>query len=150
MRLDACEASRICGACRRLEGPPGGSSRRFILEVHPEAPLRRFRKFRRFRSSQRFRTCRNLRKFRHFRCFCMDSESDFRRFSRSQRASDSTRKAKGRTFVFAGRRSTFKGSQTSQQSRKSKKIDEKWLGCCFAHEPRDKNLVVPLQDTTWR
>ena len=39
-------------------------------------------------------------------------EIDFRCFSRLQCVRDRTRGAKGRTFVFAGRRSTFKGSQT--------------------------------------
>ena len=34
------------------------------------------------------------------------------------RASDSTRSAKGRTFVFADRRSTFKASQTLQKEQK--------------------------------
>ena len=56
-----------------------------------------------------------------FRRFLVDFRVDFRGFSRLHRASDSTRSAKGRTSVFAGRRSTFKGSQTSQKNRKSTK-----------------------------
>ena len=61
-----------------------------------------------------------------------------------------TRSAKGRTFVFAGRRSTFKGSQTLQKTQKSKKIDEKSLRRCFANAPREKNSIIPLPDETWR
>ena len=58
---------------------------------------------------------------------------DFRRFSRLLRAIGATRSAKGRTSVFASRRSTFKGSQTSQKNRKSTKISEKSLRRCFAN-----------------
>ena len=62
-----------------------------------------------------------------FRRFRVDLGTDFSGFSRLHRASDLTRSVKGRTSVFAGRRSTFKGSQTSPKKRKSTKIDERSL-----------------------
>ena len=51
-----------------------------------------------------------------------------------------TRSAKGRTFVFAGRRSTFKGLAGFAGKTKLTKIDEKSLRCSFAHEPHEKNV----------
>ena len=87
---------------------------------------------------------------RDFRRFCLDFGVDFRRFSRLPRASDSTHSAKGRTSVFAGRRSTFKGSQTLQKNRKSTKIDETSLRRCFTNAQREENSMFPLPDATWR
>ena len=46
----------------------------------------------------------------------VESGIDFHRFLGLRRADDSTRGAKCRTFVFAGRRGTFKGSQTLQKN----------------------------------
>ena len=66
------------------------------------------------------------------------------------RASDSTRSVKGRTSVFAGRRSTFKGSQTLQKQQKSTKIDKQLLRRCFANAQHKENSIFPLSDATWR
>ena len=60
--------------------------------------------------------------------------------------SNSTRSAKGRTSVFASRRSTLKGSQNSPKQRKSKKIDEKLLRRCFTKALREKNSIFSLPD----
>ena len=61
----------------------------------------------------------------------------------------STRSAKARTFVFAGRRSTFKASRTLQKNRKSTNIDEKSLRRCFANALHEGNSIFPLSDATW-
>ena len=53
--------------------------------------------------------------------------------------SDSTRSAKGRTFVFASRRSTLEGSQARQKHAKSRKLDRTLLGRRFASEPRARS-----------
>ena len=66
------------------------------------------------------------------------------------RASDSTRSVKGRTSVFAGRRSTFKGSQTLQKQQKSTKNDKQLLRRCFANAQHKENSIFPLSDATWR
>ena len=87
---------------------------------------------------------------RNFRRFWLDFGTDFSGFSRLHRASDSTRSAKGRTSVFAGRRSTFKGSQTSPKKRKSTKIDEKLLRRCFANALHAESSIFPFSDATWR
>ena len=87
---------------------------------------------------------------RDFRRFWVDFGIDFSGFSRLHRASDSTRSAKGRTSVFAGRRSTFKGSQTSPKKRKSTKIDEKSLRRCFANALHAESSIFPFSDATWR
>ena len=86
---------------------------------------------------------------RDFRRFLVDFRVAFRGFSRLHRASDSTRSAKGRTFVFADRRSTLKGSQTLQKNQKSTKIDEKSLRQCFANAQRGEKSIFPLPDATW-
>ena len=52
---------------------------------------------------------------------------------------DSTRCAQGRTFVFAGRRSTLEGSQARQKHAKSRKLDRTLLGRRFASEPRARS-----------
>ena len=80
----------------------------------------------------------------------IDSKSNFHRFARVHRGSDWTRSSIGRTFVFAGRRSTFRGLQTSPTKLKSLISDEHSQRCSFAHEPREKNLIVSLWDTNWR
>ena len=85
-----------------------------------------------------------------FRRFRVDLGTDFRGFSRLHRASDSTRSVKGRTSVFAGRRSTFKGSQTLQKERKSTKIHNQLLRRCFANAQHEENSIFPLSDATWR
>ena len=59
---------------------------------------------------------------------------------------DRTRSTKGRTFVFAGRRSTFKGSQTWWINPKSTEIVENSLRHCFANELRVKNRLCCLPD----
>ena len=81
-----------------------------------------------------------------FRRFRVDFRVDFRGFSRLHRASDSTRSAKGRTSVFAGRRSTLEGSQTWRKSRKSTKIAEKSIRHRFANKPHEKNSIFSLLD----
>jgi hypothetical protein len=86
----------------------------------------------------------------HFRRFRVDLGTDFSGFSRLHRASDSTRSVKGRTSVFAGRRSTFKGSQTLQKERKSTKIHNQLLRRCFANAQHEENSIFPLSDATWR
>ena len=126
-----------------MEVHHGGSCRKI-------PKFRRCRKFRSFRRSRESRKCRNLRNCVRFRSFCVDYNSHFRRFARVHRASDSTRGANGRTFVFAGRRSTFKGSQTLLTNLKSLNFGEKSQRCSFAHEPREKNLNFSFPDTTWR
>ena len=65
------------------------------------------------------------------------------------RASDSTHSTKGRTSVFADRRSTFKASQTVQKNKTSMKIDEKSFRQCIANSQRVENSIFPLPDTTW-
>ena len=141
---------------------PGGSSRRIILGGKSQR-FRNFRMIRRFRSSRGIRRLRKFREFRRFqsetgarvapRCdfrrLRLDLGTDFSGFSRLHRASDSTRSAKGRTSVFADRRSTFKGSQTLQKKQKSTKIDEKSLRQCFANAQRRENSIFPLPDATW-
>ena len=62
---------------------------------------------------------------------------------------DSTHSTKGRTFVFADRRSTFKGSQTLQKNKKSTEIDNKSLQQCFANAQQRENSIFPLPDATW-
>ena len=109
--------------------------------------FRLFRRFRKFWSSRGFRRCRIFRKFRSF---CIDSGTNVRCFSRLHRASDSTRSAKSRTSVFAGRRSTFKGSQTLPKKRKSTKIDEKSLRRCFVNALHEENSIFPFSNATWR
>ena len=86
---------------------------------------------------------------RDFRRFRVDFGTDFSGFSRLHRASNSTRSAKGRTSVFAGRRSTFKGSQTLQKNRRSTKIDAKSLRQCFANAQRGENSIFSFPDATW-
>ena len=66
------------------------------------------------------------------------------------RASDSTCGMKGRTFVFVGRRSTFKGSQALQKIQKHAKIEEKSRRCSFAHETGEDNMIFSLPGATWR
>ena len=87
---------------------------------------------------------------RDFRRFWVDFGTDFSGFSRLHRASDSIRSAKSRTSVFAGRRSTFKGSQTLPKKRKSTKIDEKSLRRCFVNALHEENSIFPLSNATWR
>ena len=77
---------------------------------------------------------------RDFRRFLVDFRVDFRGFSRLHRASDSTRSAKGRTSVFAGRRDTLEGSQTLRKNRKSTKIEETSLRRRFVNERREQKL----------
>ena len=64
---------------------------------------------------------------------------DFRTFSRLQCVRDSTCSAESRTLVFAGRRSTFKGSQALPTDRKSTKIDKKLVQRCFMDRMRTKS-----------
>ena len=52
---------------------------------------------------------------------------------------DSNRRAQGRTFVFASRRSTLEGSQARQKHAKSRKLDRTLLGRRFASEPRARS-----------
>ena len=75
---------------------------------------------------------------------------DFRRFSRLLRAIGATRSAKGRTSVFASRRSTLEGSQTLQKNQKLTKIVEKSVRRRFANEPSEKNSIFSLADATRR
>ena len=69
----------------------------------------------------------------------------FRGFSRCHGAGDSTRCARARTFVFAGRRSTLEGSQARQKNAKSRKFDRTSLGRRFASEPlaRSSPFSIP-------
>lgn len=69
---------------------------------------------------------------------------DFRSFSRLQCVRDSTCSAESRTLVFAGRRSTFKGSQTLPTDRKSTKIDKKLVQRCFMDRLRTKSRFFSL------
>ena len=57
----------------------------------------------------------------------VDSGIDFRHFSRCRGMDGSTSRAKCRTSVFTGRRSTFKGSQTLRTNRKATKFNERSL-----------------------
>ena len=90
------------------------------------------------------------RKSRRFRTFRIDSVSDFRRFSRLRHMSDSTRSVKARTFVFAGRRGTFKGSLMLQKYKISMKIAKKSVRCRFAHEPHEEKSIFSFPDATAR
>ena len=69
---------------------------------------------------------------------------DFRTFLRLQCVRDSTCSAESRTLVFAGRRSTFKGSQTLPTDRKSIKIDKKLVQQCFMDRLRTKSRFFSL------
>ena len=90
------------------------------------------------------------RKSRRFRTFRIDSVSDFRHFSRLRHMSDSTRSVKARTFVFAGRRGTFKGSLMLQKYKNSMKIAKKSVRCRFAHEPHEEKSIFSFPDATAR
>ena len=83
-----------------------------------------------------------------FSTISVDFGNDFSGFPRLHCASDSTRSAKGRTSVFAGRRSTFKGSQTSPKKQKSTEIDEKLFRRCFANALHEENSFFSLSDAT--
>ena len=63
----------------------------------------------------------------------------FRSFLTCHSTGDSTRCAQGRTFVFAGRRSTLEGSQARQKNGKLRKLDRTLLGRRFASEPRARS-----------
>ena len=63
----------------------------------------------------------------------------FRSFLTCHGTGDSTRCAQGRTFVFAGRRSTLEGSQARQKHAKSRKLDRSLLGRRFASELRARS-----------
>ena len=69
---------------------------------------------------------------------------DFRTFLRLQCVRDSTCSAESRTLVFAGRRSTFKGSQTLPTDRKSIKIDKKLVQQCFMDRLQTKSRFFSL------
>ena len=64
--------------------------------------------------------------------------------------SDSTRSVKARTFVFAGRRGTFKGSLMLQKYNNSTKIGEKSAQCRFAHETHERKSIFSFPDATAR
>ena len=77
--------------------------------------------------------------FRRFGVNCGSAFDVFRCFLTCHGAGDSTRCAQGRTFVFAGRRSTLEGSQARQKNAKSRKLDRTLLGRRFASEPRARS-----------
>ena len=73
------------------------------------------------------------------RCWLASVFDAFRSFLTCHGAGDSTCCAQGRTFVFAGRRTTLEGSQARQKNAKSRKLDRTLLGRRFASEPRARS-----------
>ena len=115
----ARKSARTCPGARR-----GGQSRRQIPSGSEKiAFLPRDALVNRFRDV--FATI-----FVDFRC-------DFHRFSKSLRASKSTRSANGRTLDFAGRRGTFEGSRILRANGKSTKHVEKIASRSQSSRSRD-------------
>ena len=120
------------------------SQNQFLHEVTPSRPTEPLR------ATKVDRQGRPSGPEKRFSICWIDFGTNFCSFSRLHRASDSTRGTKGRTFVFAGRCSTFKDSQALHKISKHARIEEKSRPCSFAHETGEDNMIFSLRGATWR
>ena len=115
-------------------GRPTTNARTWIKRAQPSFEFHpKLLKF----SAESGPTCSKYCKIRRFGI-------NFRTFSRLQCVRDLTCSAESRTLVFAGRRSTFKGSQTLPTDRKFTKIDKKLVQRCFMDRLRTKSRFFSL------